>query len=109
MNQAKRLRVRTSIALLGMTLGLTGFGWAAKARSAGAPLQDIDLRIGYQKSSTLIAILKSKGALEKALAPLGVHLSWSEFASGLPLVEALNAHAIDFSADVADTVPIFAQ
>ncbi|ODN63028.1 aliphatic sulfonate ABC transporter substrate-binding protein, partial [Burkholderia cenocepacia] len=32
-----------------------------------------------------------------------------EFASGLPLTEALNVGAVDFSADVADTVPVFAQ
>lgn len=70
---------------------------------------EAQLRIGYQKSSTLITILKSEGELEKALAPLGVHVSWHEFANGLPLLEAVNTGNIDFSADVADTVPIFAQ
>lgn len=69
----------------------------------------MQLRIGYQKSSTLITILKARGSLEKSLASLGVHISWNEFASGLPLTEALNADAVDFSADVADTVPVFAQ
>jgi sulfonate transport system substrate-binding protein len=106
MNTSKRVRVRAAIALLAMALGVTTFGPVARAQSAS---HDIDLRIGYQKSSTLIVILKSQGKLEKALAPLGVHLSWSEFANGLPLAEALNANAVDFSADVADTVPIFAQ
>jgi sulfonate transport system substrate-binding protein len=66
------------------------------------------LRIGYQKSSTLTIWLKSKGVLEKALAPLNVALSWHEFTSGLPLLEALNVGAIDLSADVADAVPPFA-
>jgi len=66
-------------------------------------------RIGYQKSSTLIVILKAKGELEAALAPLGVKVSWNEFSSGLPLLEALNLGNVDFSADVADTVPLFAQ
>jgi sulfonate transport system substrate-binding protein len=37
------------------------------------------IRIGYQKSSTLTAILKTNGALEKALAPLGIRVSWHEF------------------------------
>jgi sulfonate transport system substrate-binding protein len=69
----------------------------------------IKLRIGFQKSSTLIAILKARGSLEKAVAPLNVRIEWGEFASGLPLTEALNAGAVDFSADVADTVPVFAQ
>jgi len=66
-------------------------------------------RVGYQKSSTLIVILKAKGELEAALAPLGVKVSWNEFSSGLPLLEALNLGNVDFSADVADTVPLFAQ
>ena len=66
------------------------------------------LRIGYQKSSMLTVWLKSKGVLERALAPLNVNLSWHEFTSGLPLLEALNVGAIDVSADVADAVPPFA-
>jgi sulfonate transport system substrate-binding protein len=67
------------------------------------------LRIGFQKSSTLIIIIKAKGTLEKALAPLGVKVAWNEFTSGLPLLEGLNVGSIDFSADVADPVPLFAQ
>jgi len=67
------------------------------------------VRIGYQKSSTLMAILKSNGDLEKALTPLGVRVSWHEFTSGLPLLEAINTGNVDFGADVADTVPLFAQ
>jgi sulfonate transport system substrate-binding protein len=67
------------------------------------------VRIGYQKSSTLIVVLKTQGTLERQLAPLGVKISWHEFTSGLPLLEALNLDNLDFSADVADTVPVFAQ
>ncbi len=67
------------------------------------------VRIGYQKSSTLIVVLKTQGTLEKLLAPLNVKVSWHEFTSGLPLLEALNLGNIDVSADVADTVPVFAQ
>lgn len=66
------------------------------------------VRIGYQKSSTLITVLKSNGTLEQRLGALGVKVTWHEFASGLPLLEALNVGAIDVSADVADTVPVFA-
>jgi sulfonate transport system substrate-binding protein len=68
-----------------------------------------NVRIGYQKSSTLATILKTNGELEKRLAALGYKVSWHEFTSGLPLLEALNVGAIELSADVADTVPIFAQ
>jgi len=67
------------------------------------------LRIGYQKSSTLITVLKSRGTLEQLLGTRGVKVSWHEFSSGLPLLEALNLGNVDFSADVADTVPVFAQ
>ncbi|WP_431046764.1 aliphatic sulfonate ABC transporter substrate-binding protein [Roseateles sp. L2-2] len=66
------------------------------------------LRIGYQKSSTLTLFLKSRSLLEKALAPQQVTVSWHEFTSGLPLLEALNIGALDLSADVADAVPPFA-
>ena len=67
------------------------------------------LRIGYQRSSTLIALLRQDAGLEDTLKPLDVAVSWHEFTSGLPIMEALNAGQIDVSADVADTVPIFAQ
>lgn len=81
---------------------------AVSSASAQTPSSET-IRIGYQKSSTLTAILKTNGALEKALAPLGVQVSWHEFTSGLPLLEAINTGNIDFGADVADTVPLFAQ
>lgn len=67
------------------------------------------VRIGYQKSSTLITLLKAQGTLEKALGNDNIDVSWHEFPSGLPLLEALNIGNVDISADVADTVPIFAQ
>jgi sulfonate transport system substrate-binding protein len=67
------------------------------------------LRIGYQKSSTLLVILKGKSTLEKVLAPLGVKVQWTEFTSGLPLLEGLNVGSIDLAADVAEPVPLFAQ
>jgi sulfonate transport system substrate-binding protein len=74
-----------------------------------ASAQDKVVRIGYQKSSTLLTLLKSQGTLEAGLKPLGYSVTWNEFTSGLPLLEALNIGAIDVSADVADTVPVFAQ
>lgn len=67
------------------------------------------VRIGYQKSSTLLTIIKARGTLEKLLGAGGTKVSWHEFSSGLPLLEALNVGGVDISADVADTVPVFAQ
>lgn len=83
-------------------------GLVSASAAVAAPAPEV-LNIGYQKSSTLITLLKVRGSLEAALKPLNVSLSWHEFASGLPLTEALNVGAVDFSADVADTVPVFAQ
>lgn len=90
--------------LLAAALALAGL-----AGTHPAAAQDAVLRIGFQKSSTLIALLRQDGALEKALEPLKVRVSWHEFTSGLPIMEALNVGQIDVSADVADTVPVFAQ
>ncbi len=87
----------------------TLLGGLLLALAPGAFAADEVLRIGFQKSSTLLIILKGNGALDKALAPLGVKVQWTEFTSGLPLLEGLNVGSIDLSADVAETVPLFAQ
>ncbi|WP_030074463.1 aliphatic sulfonate ABC transporter substrate-binding protein [Halomonas alkaliantarctica] len=68
-----------------------------------------ELRIGYQRSSTLMSVLRDNNSLEEKLAEQGVTIDWYEFTSGLPMLESLNVGNIDISADVADTVPIFAQ
>src|SRR5882724_2551020 len=95
--------IKSIIGILAAVTIATGTSAAAQT-----PASDTG-RIGYQKSSTLTAILKNNGVLEKGLAPLGVPVSWHEFTSGLPLLEAINTNNIDFGADVADTVPLFAQ
>ena len=88
---------------LAAVLGLLAFSVAVSAEAQET------VRIGYQKSSTLITLLKTQGTLEKALKADNIDVSWHEFPSGLPLLEALNVGNVDISADVADTVPIFAQ
>ncbi|MDF0731818.1 aliphatic sulfonate ABC transporter substrate-binding protein [Pseudomonas entomophila] len=65
------------------------------------------LRIGYQKFNS-INILKSSGALEKALAAQGVKVSWYEFAAGPQVLEALSTGAIDLG-HAADAPSVFAQ
>jgi sulfonate transport system substrate-binding protein len=94
-----RRRLLASFAAAGAAAALPA--WASSA-------QGKTIRIGYQKSSTLITVLKANQTLENRLKPLGASISWHEFASGLPLLEALNVGSLDFSADVADTVPVFA-
>lgn len=87
----------------------TATGWTALVHAQGSAAKPQVLRLGYQKSSTLAVVLKTRGTLEQLLAPLQVKVSWHEFTSGLPLLEALNLGNVDVSADVADTVPVFAQ
>jgi sulfonate transport system substrate-binding protein len=93
--------------LLALPIIAASVAWSGSVFAQGGTTEV--LRIGFQRSSTLTAVLKANGELEKALAPRGVRVTWHEFTSGLPLLEALNIGNIDFSADVADTVPIFAQ
>jgi sulfonate transport system substrate-binding protein len=69
--------------------------------------QDKVVRIGYQKYGKLV-LLKGRGTLEGKLKPLGYSVSWTEFPSGPPLLEALNVGAIDFGI-TGETPPIFAQ
>lgn len=94
-------RQRRKLVALAAASGAAAF----MPRLAGAA-EPLMVRIGNQKSSTLITVLKANGTLEKRLEPLGARISWHEFASGLPLLEALNVGSVDFSADVADTVPV---
>jgi sulfonate transport system substrate-binding protein len=86
------------IALLGSLIGLL-----PEAASA----QDKVIGIGFQKYGNLI-LLKGRGGLESRLAPLGYKIEWKEFPSGPPLLEALNAGAIEFG-HAGETPPIFAQ
>lgn len=64
------------------------------------------LRLGHQKG--VLSVLKSRGTLEKRLAPLNVSVKWSEFTAGPVQLEALNVGSIDFG-DVGEAPPIFAQ
>ncbi|MGG6295077.1 sulfonate ABC transporter substrate-binding protein [Leptolyngbya sp. AN02str] len=66
------------------------------------------LRIGYQKSSTALNLLKNRGDLESRLTSDGVTVEWNEFAAGPQMLEALNVGSIDF-AYTGETPPVFAQ
>jgi sulfonate transport system substrate-binding protein len=88
-----------AVAVLSMSTALAGVG-----ASYG---QDKVVRIGFQKYGKLV-LLKGKGSLEEKLKPLGYKVSWTEFPSGPPLLEALNVGAIDFGV-AGETPPIFAQ
>ena len=64
-------------------------------------------RIGWQKGG-VVALLKGTGELERRFDEKGVSVSWSEFTSGPPLLEALGAGALDFGS-TGDVPPLFAH
>jgi len=83
---------------------LAGFSGKAQAQAtAGAR----ELRVGYQKNGVLV-IARQQGALERRLGPRGIEIKWSEFTSGPPMLEAMNAGSVDVG-QVGDAPPIFAQ
>ncbi|WP_106753568.1 aliphatic sulfonate ABC transporter substrate-binding protein [Pannonibacter carbonis] len=89
--------------LLGFGAAALGtFGPTFKARAAAK-----EIRIGWQKGG-VVALLKGRGLLEERLAAKGVKVSWSEFTSGPPLLEALSAGALDFGT-TGDVPPLFAH
>lgn len=66
-----------------------------------------ELRVGWQKGG-LLGLVKGSGAFEQALTDQGIRVSWSEFTSGPPLLEALSANALDFGY-TGNVPPIFAH
>lgn len=76
---------------------------ASSVRPADAPPE---LRIGFQKGSFNLALLKSLGLLDKHLP--GVPVQWVEFPAGPQLLEALAVGSVDFGA-TGDSPPVFAQ
>ncbi len=99
-------RVVLRLVLAGAAAPLVGFPAILpppeSARAQG------EVRIGYQKGSANLLILKAQGALEARLGGLGYTVAWTEFTAGPPLLEALNAGSLDFGATGAPP-PIFAQ
>jgi sulfonate transport system substrate-binding protein len=90
--------------LAGASVLAVGLGGASVAR-AQSDLKEI--RVGYQKTSALL-VTKALGLLEKRFAADGVTVKWVDFQAGPPLLEALNAGAIDYGY-TGDSPPIFAQ
>lgn len=97
---------RRTLALLGAAAGPAWPGFYTSAFAQGTePAREF--RIGYQKSGGLV-IARRQEAIENRLASRGIKVSYIEFQSGPPLLEALNLGAIDFGT-TGDTPPIFAQ
>ena len=77
---------------------------ASGAARAEAPR---DIRFGFQKTSIPL-VVKAQKRLEQRFEPQGIAVKWVEFAFGPPLLEAVNAGAVDYGY-TGDAPPIFAQ
>jgi sulfonate transport system substrate-binding protein len=91
------------VALAGAGCGNAGDSDAAAIRKDGSvDLTKVTLRVGDQKAGSQ-ALLQAAGQL----TGVPYKITWSQFTSGPPLLEAVNAGAIDIGA-VGNTPPIFA-
>lgn len=77
---------------------------AAAASSARADARE--LRVGYQKSSVNLMVVRERRLLEARLP--GVQTKWVEFPAGPQILEALAVNSLDFGF-TGDTPPVFAQ
>lgn len=92
---------------VGLLAAVVSLAIVAGATGTTALAEDKVVRVGFQKYGKLV-LLKNKGTLEGKLKALGYTVTWTEFPSGPPLLEAINAGAIDFG-NAGEAPPIFAQ
>ena len=77
---------------------------AATVASGGSPnLSGVTLRIGDQAGTGAEAVLSAAGLLHK----LPFKVSWSDFTSGPPMLQAMSAGSLD-AGGVGDAPPVFA-
>ena len=95
------MTILTRRGLLKAAGAATLVGSGGPARAAGTPL-----RFSYQRSSTLLTVLKTNRVLEQKLGPRGYDVGWFLFNE---VISPMTSGAVDFHADVADAVPIFTQ
>jgi len=91
------LNRRQALALVGAAAGA-----AALPVRAATP----ELRIGYQKSSVNLMVVRERKLLEARLP--GTQTKWVEFPAGPQILEALAVNSLDFGF-TGDTPPVFAQ
>jgi len=71
------------------------------------PSAGTTVRIGYQRFG-LLWMLRTSGALDRAMSSRGATVSWTEFPSGVELVESLRVGALDLGV-VGEGPPLLAQ
>jgi sulfonate transport system substrate-binding protein len=76
---------------------------ASASSASSTALSSVTLNVGDQKGTGAEAILKAAGLL----ASLPFHVSWSDFTSGPPMLEAMASGSVDIGG-VGDAPPVFA-
>jgi sulfonate transport system substrate-binding protein len=76
---------------------------AGASPSSSVNLSSVTLNVGDQKGTGAEAILKAAGLL----SALPFHVSWSDFTSGPPMLEAMASGSVDVGG-VGDAPPVFA-
>jgi sulfonate transport system substrate-binding protein len=104
MTRPARRLTAALVPLLATVLLATGCGSgdSANAKTGSAGTSNVVLRVGDQKAGAQ-PLLQAAGLLDN----LPYKIQWSSFTAGPPLLEAVNAHAIDVGS-VGDAPPIFA-
>ncbi len=67
----------------------------------------VRLRVGHQPFGVL-SLLKATGALEDALSTSGIDVEWTDCATGMQVIDAIAAGALDIGV-VGEAPPVFAQ
>jgi sulfonate transport system substrate-binding protein len=105
-------RLGATTASLTLALATAAAVWAPTANAAARPaggasksvdLSQVTLRVGDQAGTGAESLLKAAGLLSR----LPFKVSWSDFPSGPPMLQAMGAGAIDVGG-VGDAPPVFA-
>ena len=106
MNREHARRIARRPLLLGLAAAAIAAPAGSRPRRAAA--EGGEVRIGYQKGSGILLTLKADESLNQKFGDIGYTVTWTEFTSGPPLLEAMNAGSIDVGTTGAPP-PIFAQ
>jgi sulfonate transport system substrate-binding protein len=89
--------------LLTVTAACGGTEEQAVRADGSVDLSQVTLRVGDQKGTGLQALLTAAGQLKD----VKYKVTWAQFTSGPPILEAINAGSLDFGA-VGNSPPVFA-
>ena len=99
--------VRARLLQIGAINGSSRHGAPGVSRRGTAAGPGRSVRLGYQRFG-LLWLLRASGALDRALVTQGAEAAWTEFPSGVELVEALRIGELDLGV-VGEGPPLLAQ